>query len=322
MEWRVPISRDYGSSRFAAKGYFQRDPSLLSLLPPVRLFIFILSPSLAPFASLREIFDLRMTDGFRLSNFVIYASLSARGGLPCVTSSIINHPFRAAASSFGLPLEDAGADYVDVARDPNFGRPGIMKFLEDPSLEHPPFAPPFLKAGKLLLSQTANILQFLAPRLGLVPKSEANRLWAHQLQLTIADWLYETGQTHHPIANVLYYEEQTAEAKKRAAHFTSNRVPKFLVYFERILKRNSKGEDFIFGKKVSYVDLSLFQMIEGLRYAFPKTMARLEPQYPRLIILHDRVTARPRIAAYLSSPRRLPFNQQDIFRHYPELEEG
>jgi glutathione S-transferase len=220
-----------------------------------------------------------------------------------------------------LALEDAGADYLDVARDPNFGRPGIMKFLEDPSLEHPPFAPPFLKAGKLLISQTANILQFLAPRLNLVPKNEAHRLWAHQLQLTVADWLFETGQTHHPIANALYYEEQTAEAKKRAAHFTANGMPKFLGYFERILKRNSKGGDFIFGKKISYVDLSLFQMIEGLRYAFPRTMERLEPQHPRLIALHDRVMARPRIAAYVSSPRRLAFNQQGIFRHYPELEE-
>jgi glutathione S-transferase len=220
-----------------------------------------------------------------------------------------------------LALEDAGADYVDVARDPKFGRPGIMKFLEDPTLEHPPFAPPFLKAGKLLLSQTANILQFLAPRLGLVTKAEASRLWAHQLQLTIADWVYETGQTHHPIANVLYYEEQTAEAKKRAAHFTANRIPKFLDYFERILKRNPKDAAFIFGKKVSYVDLSLFQMIEGMRYAFPRTMARLEPQCPRLIELHDRVMARPRIAAYLSSARRLPFNQSGIFRRYPELEE-
>jgi glutathione S-transferase len=220
-----------------------------------------------------------------------------------------------------LTLEDAGADYIDVARDPTFGRPGIMKFLEDPALEHPTFAPPFLKAGKLLISQTANVLQFLAPRLNLVPKSEASRLWAHQLQLTIADWLYETGQTHHPIANALYYEQQTAEAKKRAAHFTANRMPKFLGYFERILNRNAKGGDFILGRKVAYVDLSLFQMIEGLRYAFPKTMARLEPQHPKLVTLHDRVMARPRIAAYLSSPRRLAFNQQGIFRHYPELEE-
>jgi glutathione S-transferase len=220
-----------------------------------------------------------------------------------------------------LALEDAGADYVDVARAPNFGRPGIMKFLEDPSLERPPFAPPFLKAGKLLISQTANILQYLAPRLDLVPKNEASRLWAHQLQLTIADWLHEAHDTHHPLGNALYYEEQTAEAKKRAAIFTANRMPKFLGYFERILKHNSKGGDFILGKKLSYVDLSLFQMIEGLRYAFPRTMAKLEPQYPRLIALHDRVSARPRIAAYLPSPRRLPFNQQGIFRRYPELEE-
>ena len=220
-----------------------------------------------------------------------------------------------------LPLEDAGADYVDVARDPDFGRPGIMKFMEDPSLDHPPYAPPFLKAGKLLISQTANILQFLGPRLGLVPKSEAARLWAHQLQLTIADWLYETGQTHHPIANVLYYEEQTTEAKKRAGHFRTIRIPKFLDYFERILKRNKKADVFIFGKKLSYVDLSLFQMIEGSRYAFPHTMVKLEPQCPRLIAVHDRVMARPRITAYLSSPRRLSFNELGIFRHYAELEE-
>ncbi|MGH7931256.1 MAG: glutathione S-transferase [Candidatus Binatia bacterium] len=221
-----------------------------------------------------------------------------------------------------LALEEAGADYIDVARDPEFGRPGIMKFLEDPSVERPPFAPPFLKAGKFLVSQTANILQFLAPRLALVPKNEASRLWAHQLQLTIADWLHETHDTHHPIANTLYYEEQTAEAKKRGAHFTSARMPKFLDYFEKILKRNGKDGDFVFGKKISYVDLSLFQMIAGSRYAFPRTMARVQSQYPRLITLHDRIMTRPRSAAYLSSSRRLPFNQQGIFRHYPELEEG
>jgi glutathione S-transferase len=219
-----------------------------------------------------------------------------------------------------LPLEDAAADYVDVARDPKFGRPGIMKFMEDPALERPPFAPPFLKAGKILISQTANILQFLGPRLGLAPKNEAARIWTNQLQLTVADWLYETGQTHHPIANVLYYEEQAAEAKKRAAHFTANRVPKFLGYFERILKQNASAGPFIFGKKICYVDLSLFQMIEGLRYAFPRTMAKLEPQCPRLADVHDRVRARARIAAYLASPRRLPFNESGIFRHYPELE--
>jgi glutathione S-transferase len=259
-----------------------------------------------------------------LSSFVIYASLSATANFrrTLMRYELYYQPSIQGRGEFiRLSLEDAGADYIDVARDPNFGRPGIMRFLEDPSLEHPPFAPPFLKAGKLLISQTANILQFLAPRLGLVPKSEASRLWTHQLQLTIADWLYETGQTHHPIANVLYYEQQTDEAKKRAANFTANRIPKFLGYFERILKRNAKGGDFVFGKKAAYVDLSLFQMVEGLRYAFPKTMERLESQHPRMVSLHDRVMARSRIAAYLSSPRRLAFNEQDIFRHYPELEQ-
>src|SRR3990170_3440525 len=144
-----------------------------------------------------------------------------------------------------LALEAAGADYVDVARGSpgdGMGVPALQRFLQSPEVRYSPFAPPFLKAGDLVIAQTANILMFLGPRLGLVPKNEASRLWAHQLQLTIADWLYETGQTHHPITNVLYYEEQTAEAKKRTAHFRATRIPKFLGYFERILSRNTKGD--------------------------------------------------------------------------------
>jgi glutathione S-transferase len=173
-----------------------------------------------------------------------------------------------------------------------------------------------------MIAQTANILFYLGPRLDCVAKSEPSRLWAHQLQLTIADWVSEVHDTHHPIAGNLYYEEQKAEAKRRAADFIANRLPKCFDYFEQILKRNPKASEYLLGKTVSYVDLSLFQMIEGLRYAFPKTMARVEPQHPRMVALHDRVMARPRIAAYLSSPRRLAFNEQGIFRHYPELEEG
>ena len=219
-----------------------------------------------------------------------------------------------------LALEDAGADYVDVARLPKRGMPAMMRLLESRSVKHPPFAPPFLKAGELVIAQTANILLFLGPRLGLVPKNEASRLWAHQLQLTIADWVVEAHDTHHPISGGLYYEEQKPEAKRRAADFTAERLPKFLDYFEQLLKRNSKETDYLLGKAVSYVDLSMFQMIAGLRYAFPRAMARLEPTHPRLVALHDRVSVRPRLAAYLSSERRLPFNQQGIFRHYPELD--
>ena len=219
-----------------------------------------------------------------------------------------------------LALEDSGADYMDVARRPR-GMATMMRFMESRAIEHPPFAPPFLKAGKLVIAQTANILFYLGPRLDRVAKSEPSRLWAHQLQLTIADWVSEVHDTHHPIAGNLYYEDQKAEAKRRAADFIANRLPKFFDYFEQILKRNPKGSEYLLGKKVSYVDLSLFQMIEGLRYAFPKTMARLEPGHPRMVALHDRVMARPRLAAYLRSPRRLAFNEQGIFRHYPELEE-
>jgi glutathione S-transferase len=219
-----------------------------------------------------------------------------------------------------LALEDAGADYIDVARLPKSGMAAMMRFLESRSVEHPPFAPPFLKAGKLVIAQTANILLFLGPRLRLVPRDEASRLWAHQLQLTIADWVGEVHDTHHPISGGLYYEEQKREAKRRAADFRDNRLPKFLDYFEQILKRNPKGNDTLVGKAISYVDLSMFQMIAGLRYAFPRTMARREPKYPRVVALHDRLAARPRIARYLSSPRRLPFNQEGIFRHYPELD--
>jgi glutathione S-transferase len=219
-----------------------------------------------------------------------------------------------------LALEDAGADYVDVARLPKRGIPALMRFLESRSVEHPPFAPPFLKAGDLVIAQTANILLFLGSRLGLVPKNETSRLWAHQLQLTIADWIVEVHDTHHPISGGLYYEEQKREAKRRAADFTPERLPKFLDYFEQVLERNPQGTAHLVGKAISYVDLSMFQMIAGLRYAFPRAMARLEPKHPRLVALHDRVSARRRIAAYLSSKRRLPFNQEGIFRHYPELD--
>lgn len=222
-----------------------------------------------------------------------------------------------------LALEDAGAEYVDVARPAKRGGrgiPALMRFLESRSVERPPFAPPFLKAGNRVIAQTANILLFLGPRLGLVPKNEASRLWAHQLQLTIADWVVEVHDTHHPISSGLYYEEQKPEAKRRAADFRAERLPKFLDYFEQILERNPKGTDYLVGKAVSYVDLSMFQMIAGLRYAFPRTMARLEPTHPRLVALHAHVSARRRLAAYLASERRLPFNQQGIFRHYPELD--
>jgi glutathione S-transferase len=222
-----------------------------------------------------------------------------------------------------LALEEAAASYLDVARMParrGGGVPALERFLEGQAIERPPFAPPFLKAGKLVIGQTANILQYLGPRLGLAPRAEAGRLWAHQLQLTIADFVSEIHDAHHPIASSLYYEDQKREAKRRAADFVKTRLPKFLNYFERVLERNPRRGGWMVGGGLTCVDLSMFQIVAGLRYAFPRAMSRVEPDYPRLITLHDRVAARPNIAAYLASPRRLAFSEADIWRHYPELD--
>ena len=219
-----------------------------------------------------------------------------------------------------LALEQAGADYDDVVRGPD-GIAKLMRLLDNDELDQPPFAPPFLKAGDRIIGQTANILLFLGPQLGLAPEDEASRLREHQLQLTIADLLTEIHDSHHPIAGSLYYKDQKPEALRRAQDFTGARLPKFLGYFERILERSrANGGDFMLGAALSTVDLSLFQIIAGLRYAFPRTMKALAPAYPRLLALHQSVASHPRIAAYLASSRRLPFNQQGIFRHYAELD--
>jgi glutathione S-transferase len=190
--------------------------------------------------------------------------------------------------------------------------------MDNRAVRQPPFAPPFLRAGKLLIAQTANILLFLGPRLGLAPRAEAGRLWAHQLQLTVADFVLETHDTHHPIAGSLYYEDQRPEAKRRAALFIRERIAKFLGYFETVLARS--GGRWMLGARLSYVDLSVFQALEGLGYAFPQSMARRAFRYPRLMALREGVASRPRIARYLASHRRLPFNEMDIWRHYPELD--
>lgn len=218
-----------------------------------------------------------------------------------------------------LALEEAGADYVDVARTRG-GMARLSRFLEGRAVVRPPYAPPFLKAGKLVIGQTANILMYLGGRHGLAPVAESGRLWAHQLQLTIADVVQEVHDTHHPIAGGLYYEDQKREARRRAEDFRGSRAPGFLRYFETVLARNPSGDRYLVGTRLSYPDLSLFQLVAGLRYAFPRMMTRLEKQAPRLVALHDRVAARPRIAAYLASDRRIPFNNDGLFRHYRALD--
>jgi len=218
-----------------------------------------------------------------------------------------------------LALEAAGAEYVDVARKGG-GEGAMLRFLSGEEVEHLPFAPPYLKAGELIIGQTANILLYLGARHGLAPIDEAGRLWAHQLQLTIADLVDEVHDTHHPIASSLYYEDQRQEARARASDFLKSRAPKYLDYFERVLERNKAGDTHLVGAELTYPELSLFQIVAGLRYAFPRAMARLEPKHPRVVALHDRVAYGPRIADYLASGRRIAFNEHGIFRHYPELD--
>lgn len=214
-----------------------------------------------------------------------------------------------------LALEEAGAAYRDVAREEGIA---AMTTMLQADSDTPPFAPPFLKAGRRVIGQTANILLFLGNRHGLAPKAEAGQLWVHQLQLTVTDFVVEIHDTHHPLGPTLYYEDQRAPAKKRTAEFWNERVPKFLGYFEQILANS--GGAYVTGRRLTYVDLSLFQIIAGLRYAFPNRMAAFERSIPGLVALHDRVAARPNISAYLASERRIAFNEDGIFRHYKALD--
>ena len=223
-----------------------------------------------------------------------------------------------------LALEDAGIPYDDVGRLPaseGGGAAAIERLLEEPGPWLTPLGPPALRHGDVLVAQTAAILQYLAPRIGVVAQDEASQLRAHQLQLTIADLVTEAHDAHHPIASSLYYEDQKREAARRADAFVRERIPLFLRYLDRALDSNPAGGGrWLVGDGCSYADLSTFQVIAGLRYAFPRAMRRHERRFPRLVALHDAVAARPRIAAYLASERRIPFNEWGIFRHYPELD--
>ncbi len=219
-----------------------------------------------------------------------------------------------------LALEEAGADYVDVARGRGAGRgvAAMTKLMGERPFA--PFAPPFLRDGDVLVSHVANVLAYLGPKLGLAPKGEALRLYAHGLQLTITDFVAEVHDTHHPISTELYYEDQKAEAKARATAFLDHRYPKYFGYFERALTRNPAGPAHAVGDGLTTVDLSLFQLWAGLGYAFPRAFADAGERYPNLAALAAAVEKRPKVAAYLASDRRLSFNESGIFRHYPELD--
>ena len=226
-----------------------------------------------------------------------------------------------------LALEAAGADYVDVARGDaaqGQGLPAMLHYLEDPAVPRPPFACPFLVDGRQVIAQSAAILLYLGPRLALAPAREADRLWVHQLQLTLADLVSEAHDLHHPIAGSLTYEDQRSEASRRAEHFRRERLPKFLGWCEAVLQRNpgnaARALPRLVGGRLTYADLSLFQVVDGLLYALPRATGRVLRRAPLVLALHAGVARHRRVAAYLASDRRPPFDEQGIFRHYPELD--
>ena len=223
-----------------------------------------------------------------------------------------------------LALEAAGAAYVDVARERGSGRgvKALMAMLVGEARTRPPFAPPVLRDGDILVSHVANILLYLGPRLNLAPADEGSRAFAHGLQLTITDLIAEVHDTHHPISHQRYYGDQKPEAKARAAAFLSERAPKYLGYFERVIAGNPAGKAHAIGDKLTTIDLSLFQVWVGLAYAFPRAFAGADKLYPALSALASKVAAQPNVAAYLASDRRIPFNESGIFRHYPELDQA
>jgi len=216
-----------------------------------------------------------------------------------------------------LALEAAGADYVDVARQD--GGEAMTRLMKQAST--PPFAPPFLKLGDRIVGQTAAILAWIGPQLGLASDGDSDRAWLNQIQLTFADLVAEAHDTHHPVDMMAYYDEQKPEAARRAEGFRTHRIKKFLGWAERVLTRNPSASGWMVGDGLTYADLSLFQVVEGLRYAFPKAAARVLSDTPQVTAVHDRVAALPRIAAYLASERRIPFNEDGIFRRYPELDD-
>jgi glutathione S-transferase len=219
-----------------------------------------------------------------------------------------------------LALEEAGLEYVDVARE-KAGMKAMKHMLTAQDVLHPPFAPPFLRDGDILVGQTAAILMYLGATYKLASKDEAARLWTYQIQLTITDFVAEAHDTHHPVSLDEYYADQKDAALRRAANFRESRMPKFFGWFEAILARNPKGHAHLVGGTLSYADLSLFQVVQGLRYAFPKAAARVLAETPHVRGLADAVAERPRIKAYIESARRLDFNTDGVFRYYRELDD-
>ncbi|MCJ1456587.1 hypothetical protein MMC28_006949 [Mycoblastus sanguinarius] len=239
-----------------------------------------------------------------------------------------SHPGR--GEHIRLCFEEAGIPYKDTTNESKEKGMSALLSLISPeatgtAANPPPFAPPMLRHGDLLLAQAPNILLYIGPRLGLVPDHENALYHVNQLALTALDGLSnEVHDTHHPVGVNLYYEEQKAEALKKSEDFRERRLPKFLGYFERVLAGEaSNGGEWLYGGQLTYADLVLWQCLDGVRFAFPNCFerARKSGEYTKVFGLMEQVEKRENIKSYLKSERRQPYNN-GIYRYYPELDAG
>ena len=197
----------------------------------------------------------------------------------------------------------------------------MLALLHGEGTSHIPFAPPFLRDGGVIVSHAAAIL--LYP--GRADRTRANRrrtgAYGRTRYRAITDIVAEVYNSHHPIDADKWFHEQKDAAIARAAVFRRDRMPKYSFgWFERLLAANPAGVDHLVGGFVTYADLSLFQLVEGLRFAFPLASERTLARLPRVTALHKAMAERPRLKAYLASERRVPFKETGIFRRYPELD--
>lgn len=217
-----------------------------------------------------------------------------------------------------LVLEALGAPYRDVAREESVeeGSALVQKMRQQAPFARRHFAPPLLEGDGVVLSQTPVICSWLGERHGLIPDGEQARVEGRVWQATIADIVNEVHALHHPIATSLYFEDQREEARRATREFCEERLDTWLEHLEGGI---SEEGPFLFGATLSHVDCALFQLVRGLRYALPGPMQARHTNIPRLSALCEAVAAQDRIARYLESARCIPFNEDGIFRHYPEL---
>ena len=170
-----------------------------------------------------------------------------------------------------------------------------------------------------MIAQSAKILLYLGPRLKLAPRDEAGRLWLHQLQLTVTDFVKEIHDTHHPLGGEFYYEDQKPEAKRYAQGFLAERAPKYLGYFETVLTKERRA--LCAGAQVTLCRSFAVPADRGPALRLPQGDEAHRAQACRASSLCATASPkRPGIKAYLASPRRIAFNESGIFRHYPELD--